>query len=139
MAALSGETNRPDMSYAALNSHLGLTSTTPTRTADRAAITRGRCATGAADHLGPSVSEGGSVSIADAQQPAQPDRRQRFAGRMRILSARLRALTWRAVRLTTRHFLAGFAYTAGSWVATEVLGHATIGASPLMLLWHLVQ
>ncbi|WP_223778839.1 hypothetical protein [Streptomyces sp. 135] len=58
---------------------------------------------------------------------------------MRILSARLRALMWRAVRLASRAFLAGVAYTAGAWVATEVLGHATIGASPLMLLWHLVQ
>ncbi|MGK5696968.1 hypothetical protein ACSNOJ_29465 [Streptomyces sp. URMC 128] len=79
------------------------------------------------------------MSIADAPQPAQPNRHQRFTRRMRILSARLRALMWKAVRLTTRHFLAGFSYTAGTWAATELLGHATIGASPLMLLWHLVQ
>ncbi|CQR59370.1 hypothetical protein [Streptomyces leeuwenhoekii] len=79
------------------------------------------------------------MSIADAQQPARPNRRQRFTRRVRILSACLRALMWRAVRLSTRHFLAGFAYTAGTWAATEVLGHATVGASPLMLLWHLVQ
>jgi hypothetical protein len=79
------------------------------------------------------------VSIADAPQPAQPNRRQRFTRRMRILSARLRTLMWKAVRLTTRHFLAGFGYTAATWAGTELLGHATIGASPLMMLWHHIQ
>ena len=79
------------------------------------------------------------MSIADAPQPAQPNRRQQFTRRLRILSARLRALMWKAVRLTTRHFLAGFGYTAGTWAAAEILGHATTGISPLMLLWHLVQ
>lgn len=139
MASMSGGTNRPGVPYAASQSHLGLMSTTPTRTADRAATPRGRCAPGAADHPGPSVPVGGLVSIADAPQPAQPDRRQRFTRSMRILSARLRALMWKAVRLTTRHFLAGFGYTVGTWAATELLGHAMIGASPLVLLWHLVQ
>jgi hypothetical protein len=102
MAAMSGGTNRPDLPYAAPNSHLGLTSTTPTRTADRAAIPRGRCAPGAADHLGPSVPEGELVSIAEAPQPAQPNRRRRLARRIRIVSARLRPLTWKGARLTVR-------------------------------------
>lgn len=79
------------------------------------------------------------MSIADAPQPAQPNRRQRFSRRVRILGARLRGLMWKAVRLTTRHFLAGFGSTASAWAAAEILGHATTGASPLMLLWHLVQ
>ncbi|MFJ4568994.1 hypothetical protein ACIP4U_36150 [Streptomyces caelestis] len=58
---------------------------------------------------------------------------------MRILSARLRALMWKAVRLTTRHFLAGFSYTIGARAATELLGHATTGTSPFLLLWQQIQ
>jgi hypothetical protein len=46
---------------------------------------------------------------------------------MRILSVRLRALMRKVVRLTIRHFLAGFGYTTGTWVAAEILGHATTG------------
>ncbi|MEV0695071.1 hypothetical protein [Streptomyces sp. NPDC050388] len=75
------------------------------------------------------------MSIADAPQPAQPNRRQQFTRRLRILSARLRALMLKAVRLTSRHFLAGFGYASGAWAAAEILGHATTGVSPLMLLW----
>lgn len=41
MASMSGGINRPEMPYAASHSHLGLMSTTPTRTAGRAAIPRG--------------------------------------------------------------------------------------------------
>ncbi|MGA5558933.1 hypothetical protein [Streptomyces lavendulocolor] len=75
------------------------------------------------------------MSIADAPQPAQPNRRQRLARRIRIGGARLRPLAWKGVRLTARQFLAGFGYTAGAAAAAELLGHVAVRSSPLMLLW----
>jgi hypothetical protein len=57
-----------------------------------------------------------------------------------IVSARLRPLAWKGVRLTARQFLAGFGYTAGAAAAAELLGHVAVGSSPLMLLCqYLVQ
>jgi hypothetical protein len=56
------------------------------------------------------------------------------------VSARLRPLAWKGVRLTARQFLAGLGYTAGAAAAAELLGHVAVGSSPLMLLrQYLVQ
>ncbi|OEJ20972.1 hypothetical protein AS594_39995 [Streptomyces agglomeratus] len=54
--------------------------------------------------------------------PVPLNRRDRVTRRLRIVGARLRALAWKAVRLSTWQFLKGFGYTVGAWAAAELLG-----------------
>ena len=52
---------------------------------------------------------------------ARPDPRGRFAQRLRLLSARTRAIAWKLVKLSGEEFVKGFANKAGA-VAALVLG-----------------
>ncbi|MGC9479530.1 hypothetical protein ACP4I1_36085 [Streptomyces sp. WG4] len=53
--------------------------------------------------------------------PARPDRRRRFAQRLRIIAARTRAIAWKLVKLSGEGFVKGFANKAGA-VTELVLG-----------------
>ncbi|MFJ9250360.1 hypothetical protein [Streptomyces sp. NPDC101776] len=53
--------------------------------------------------------------------PAGPNRSQRLARRLRIITARTRAIVWKLVKLSVEEFVKGFANKAGATTAL-VLG-----------------
>ncbi|MFE0776420.1 hypothetical protein [Streptomyces sp. NPDC058861] len=53
--------------------------------------------------------------------PARPDWRRRFVQRLRLLTARTRAIAWKLVKLSGEEFVKGFANKAGA-VTALILG-----------------
>ncbi|AXI91210.1 hypothetical protein SAM9427_36120 (plasmid) [Streptomyces sp. ETH9427] len=56
-----------------------------------------------------------------AAVPARPYWRRRFVQRLRLLTARTRAITWKLVKLSGEEFVKGFANKAGA-VTALILG-----------------
>ena len=57
--------------------------------------------------------------------PTSPNRSQRLAQRLRILTTRTRAIAWKLVKLSVEEFVKGFANKAGA-ITALVLGAVAI-------------
>ncbi|MEV5089464.1 hypothetical protein AB0N18_16395 [Streptomyces griseoincarnatus] len=68
-----------------------------------------------------------------AAVPAGPNRSQRLARRLRIITARTRAIAWKLVKLSIKEFVKGFAKKAGAITASVVgviVGAYALGIDP---------